>query len=672
MATGAQSRLFARPGFWLAAALLLLGVVLRLTRLGFTYLWIDEITVVSFAEQQKTVGDIIAFIFNSNLQTGATGQHMPMMYSLVHIALGWQKAWGGFPPEVWVRVPFVVLSILTLPVVGLLVRRVYGPGAGLWALALIAISFFHVFQGRDATSYAPLMFFSSVCLLALAELWVNPPTGWKRFAWAALLLAGTLGTMGSHLTGWFLIGTVGMVVAGTLVTLVATKRATFVAALNRLIWIIVPIGLAVLPFLKLVPSIIGSTDTKVADVEKDHFTFGLLAYQFAHFGWGREGGRDLAFVVACLAGAVAVLAVRGRRGVGAAHLALAVMPALVFFLVLHRNFFPRYITVVYLPWLALAAVGLDRIGGWLAGRIGRPDVKLVYGGVVAVLLALGHAEPYRLLYNLTDKFMPVKPVHEWLQATVPEGGLYIWRNGYHLREIPMAYPLPGRSHAGSDYPNSWVTPQMYQARSDMARRVVERFPLAGFIEDPDFDPVMWAWMKTSFSHRQPFRLETLDRLQQLGLSTHGYLSSTSRVLTGCWNVLDDIRQRSQVENRIIPLPIGKGWQYAQTQDGQVFVFPREPDAELLLLNGAGLKGEIRVKATGYGVSPGYLGVKTAPNGAMATHSFPVNQSFAAEIGVVNLDGSDGRLFLSRGGREGVGALIYAFEIGAARPPAGGN
>lgn len=680
MATGERKGILARPGFWLAAALVVVGILLRCMRLGYTYLWIDEITAINFARQQESIGSIISFIFHSNLRTGDTGQHMPAMFSLAHIALGLEKAFGGFSHETWMRIPFVLLSILTLPFFGLAVRRLYGNGAGMWALALLSISYFHVFQGRDATSYAPLVFFASVALWAMVELWANPGGTGRKFALSGTLFAGTLLMMGSHLTGWFLAFAMGAVAAGALAWLVIRKVATVRDAFNRMGWILLPLVLAALPFLQLVPAVIASTDNKVADVAQEHVTPALLFYQVAHFGWGQEAGRATTFLIVAALGIAAACAGRKHRGPGLAHVVIFIIPTVIFFLALHRDFSPRYVGMSFLPWLAFAAVGLDAIGQQLAGRIKVPHVQLVYTGAVAVLLAFWHAEPYRLLYNLTDKFMPVKPAHDWLSATVPEGGLYVWRNGYHLREIPGAYPLPGRSIAGSDYPNSWVTPELYQARSDMARNVFERFPLAGFIEDPDYDPVMWAWMKPMFAHRQKFQLETLDRLYELGFSPHGVKARHSRVLIGCWNTLDDVRQRSKADRRIVVLPTGKGWQYWQNpawpnspqQDARVFLLPRQPDAELVLLNGAGLKGTFTVKLTGMGVAPGYVGVKLGAGATMKTFSPTPNQPFAVEAGTVTLDGSDGRIFLSEGGREGVSALIHSIEIAAAAPAAGGT
>ena len=348
----------------------------------------------------------------------------------------------------------MIFGVLTLPLV-YMAGRFFTGTAGLWAMALCSLSFFHIYQSRDATSYAPLLFFVALNLCGVAGMLVPGGSARQRVIDGVCLVIGSVGALFSHLTAWFFLGTEGLLLGlGIMVIALkpgGPKPANYFEPAKHLLWPIALIGASCAPFISFILAAARNFSEGQSQGPVDTFSIELLLYQLAHFGLGRGGGRLPVFAAMLLSGLSFGFADRRRRGAALLQLGLCVIVSVLFFRVLGRDFFPRYLGVVYLPLTLLAgwgvAAAIDRVtAAWPAMKFDRwAPVALM------VLLMAWAAGPLRVMYGMKDKLMPMSQVRDWLVERLPDGALYVWRNGYHMREVPGALPVPGRQGAFADF-----------------------------------------------------------------------------------------------------------------------------------------------------------------------------------------------------------------------------
>jgi hypothetical protein len=179
------------PLVWLMlGGLSLLAVVLRLWKLD-SCLWLDEVlTMVDYA--RSPLGVIVTSFPNQN-------QHM--LYSvLAHFSLGMfgESAWA-------LRLPSVLFGVGSLWALFLLGRRLVTTREALFACALMAVSYHHLWFSQNARGYMALLFFSLIATwLWLEALSRNTWPLWFAYAWACALGAWT------HMTMVFVVAAHGL------------------------------------------------------------------------------------------------------------------------------------------------------------------------------------------------------------------------------------------------------------------------------------------------------------------------------------------------------------------------------------------------------------------------------------------------------------------------------
>jgi 4-amino-4-deoxy-L-arabinose transferase-like glycosyltransferase len=95
---------------------------------------------------------------------GSPLENTPPLY----FVLAWLSARAG-DPTTWLRLPSVVLSTATVPVVFALGLRTVGRPAALVGAGFVALSPFAIFYGVEARAYATLMFFGALSTLVLTR-----------------------------------------------------------------------------------------------------------------------------------------------------------------------------------------------------------------------------------------------------------------------------------------------------------------------------------------------------------------------------------------------------------------------------------------------------------------------------------------------------------------------
>lgn len=120
-------------------ALTLLGAVLRFYHLDYSSLWHDEICTAL-----RVRGGPLAML------RGLTPFPVPPLYYLLMWC--WTRLFGD--GEFWLRLPSLLASVISIPLIYLLARRFFNPRAGLWAAFLLSISPYSITYAQEAKMYS--------------------------------------------------------------------------------------------------------------------------------------------------------------------------------------------------------------------------------------------------------------------------------------------------------------------------------------------------------------------------------------------------------------------------------------------------------------------------------------------------------------------------------------
>ncbi len=647
--------------------ILVVGLLLRTVRLGFTLLWIDELNVFWNSSLPRGLSDILRdTIFN--VFQSSTGEHMPFQYLWLNSFLRLYQALGWPPGSALVRLPFALLGFLSLCVLYPAARRWYGRDTAVWTLLLTALSFFHVYQSRDATSYGPLMFFMALQLYGLAG-WVRSEVVRKRDRFA--FVAGTFGMLATHLSAWFFLGVEGLLLLGRAIVIrlraqdkVSWRAEVIGGRFEPAAWLV----LCALPFLIVVYralTVFQPSGLK-EDVEVTTLSFTFLRYQLAHFGWGLSGGRLLGFGLVLLSGAVALLRDRASRGRGAAHLALLLVPAVLLFLAPHAQVFPRYMTVCFVPLMGVAGRG----AAWSveqARRLLRLPERLQWAPVVfLVLFVVGwQVRPLGEIFKLRTKLMPIPQLITWLETTLPENGLYVWQSGFNLRDVPGGYPVRGRHAAfATMHSGSIKASPAAEQWGPFARSIFQRFPLAAFLATDFPDPPAsgpWAWIGTDFARREVIRNESLESLHRYGFCHSGSVYPSNINIVCYYNKPEDLPARQGSDGRpFLAYPEGPGWQYPQSRDGALFASPN-PSAVLRVRHLSRDAQAARVVLEGVVQATGSLRV-TGPDGKLLNKTLQPANHLKEELGPFLFPPGDQDVRIEFWPAREAALLLYSFQV----------
>lgn len=158
----------------LVAALMLIGLGLRLWRIDYIGYWHDEVISTFLARVPASE------IFQS---VTASDSHPPLYHILLHF-------WGmAFSYDlIPLRIFSVLTGLLCIPATYLLGRMVASPAVGLAAAALMATAPFQIFHSQQARMYPLLTLLVLLMLLTFLSAWQRG--GWR---WALFSLIATAG-----------------------------------------------------------------------------------------------------------------------------------------------------------------------------------------------------------------------------------------------------------------------------------------------------------------------------------------------------------------------------------------------------------------------------------------------------------------------------------------------
>jgi mannosyltransferase len=128
-------------------------------------LWGDELYLYAIVHDHS-LGSALAIVHDT--------ESTPPLY----FVLAWVAARIGQDDQVWIRVPSLILSTATVPVLYALGLRTVGRRAALIGAALFAIAPFELFYGSEARAYSAVAFFCAASTLSLVELVRTGRRGW--------------------------------------------------------------------------------------------------------------------------------------------------------------------------------------------------------------------------------------------------------------------------------------------------------------------------------------------------------------------------------------------------------------------------------------------------------------------------------------------------------------
>ena len=173
------------------------AAALRLFRLGYQSLWVDEIMT------WKMVRPDAVLVFWEQITDAIQGPlYLAAIWPLLRIA----------DNEVMIRLPAALAGILAVPLLGIAVGQLLGRRCGYLAALLLAINPFHIWYSQEARGYA----FVILLTIALALVWLDMVRRGPRWSMAllfALLTACGVWSNISFLFFWAALGLTLLVAA---------------------------------------------------------------------------------------------------------------------------------------------------------------------------------------------------------------------------------------------------------------------------------------------------------------------------------------------------------------------------------------------------------------------------------------------------------------------------
>ncbi|MCO5044062.1 MAG: glycosyltransferase family 39 protein [Verrucomicrobia bacterium] len=457
--------------FW---ALLVAGLIFRLLDLGRASFQIDEVNVVQFALQEKG----LFTAYGTELQRFLFMHRLPLLMIVLKAVLwGHDVATSGFPSEFLARLPFTLIGVASLPLVFALTRRLAGVKAALWAMALTALSPFHVYYSREAYDYSMLICFSTGVLWAGLRIFDAAREG-RKPSLRDIAAYGVLSVLllYAHLSGLVFLASWCAVLGVALLANPQTRTP------NRLLSLVAILGAPFLFFLPFLLKLLGKgwVDSD-ASASVRRISSSILKDLLGRMGWGEAWWALLPFIAVLGWGVYSLLRAQTntKRTARLLLVHLAISFALQAYLLRVARFEIRYFAASMPILLVVAGVGIASLSEKIVERAPRILASLRYA-LAAVLLAwLGYNS--WLVTQLECRGSNFKELARWVQSHLPENGIYCFWNGYELRGVPSVYPTPGRS---ATFPVTWSSAEDYR-RLQVQERMVslfQRFPTTAYVE----------------------------------------------------------------------------------------------------------------------------------------------------------------------------------------------
>jgi mannosyltransferase len=456
-------------------ALLLVWVAfaLRVLSLDAHSLWYDELLELDIAQRP------IMGIGPGLIQHAA----MPLDYYLLHgwVVLGRQDA--------WVRFPALFFGVLTVPLVFSLTRRMLNWETGLVAALLMAVSFFAVRYSLEARPYAMLLFFTTLAVFGLWQVWQSG----RLHYWIAVAV-GLVGAALSHYFAIFLLAPLSLFVAWRQLRRLTDRRAWF----NSELWLLVCVLVIFVYVINGRGWHLYSVGERFAREIAQPASYTAIAEQKPNGGAGPSRSWDffeegvlaplaadrpvilvLYSLLFVIGGAALFTSPALRRSALLLLIGWLVLPVvLIYLFLLHRGTFYaiRYVLYVLPAFLILVSYGFYQViqrvwsrtqrGGWLAAAL----MLLVMTGGQLASLAAYYGEPPREDWRAVGQLLDNNAGPQDAVIAVKAEAAINW---YYP---PATVPAGTYSHSAAiwatlrQHPRRWFVLSSYSQKRDQGLR----------------------------------------------------------------------------------------------------------------------------------------------------------------------------------------------------------
>ena len=427
---------------WIAI-LIVVGAAIRLVSLGSKSLWFDEIISVNIASHS------IEEIFRTRLRIGSSSNATDHLYTnnppihliLLHVIQFFTNS------EFFLRLPFALAGIATIPVTYLVVKRLFDPGIALACTVLVTVSPIHVAYSQEARPTSILVLLS---LLSLHSLLVAAESG-RATHWASFVAFCVLNVWTSYFALVLVMPTLCVIASVLLLnSWKADESVGFRHLLTGFTISGILVGISALP---LVPDILATSEMNDAAVG----TGGSLTsiwysvLRVALLSSPIPGSLLFALLITSMLIASVIGIIRSRSIHGSIAVAWTIMPMVVLFVVdSNHDLSLRYILFALPIAVAVALNGLFSFSRYLRRRL--PQFRILTSqelllGSIIVLSIVGLTTPAP-----SSAAGPKKPdwaaiVRDYIAVATPESCLIMIDGRAHATNNVIPYYL---NHFDSD------------------------------------------------------------------------------------------------------------------------------------------------------------------------------------------------------------------------------
>ena len=169
--------------------LMAIGSYLRLHRLEFQSLWIDELATMLESDPSNSIEQVLEYLRHG------IDPHPPLYHLLVHF---WFQLVGY--NDYTARLISALAGIATIPAMYVLGSELYHRRVGLICAAFTAFNYYNIFYSREARGYIFAFLFTSISFIFLIRALRNP--SWKTGLWYGLATSLLVYT---HYYGFFIV-----------------------------------------------------------------------------------------------------------------------------------------------------------------------------------------------------------------------------------------------------------------------------------------------------------------------------------------------------------------------------------------------------------------------------------------------------------------------------------
>lgn len=404
--------------------ILILAAFLRLFRLGYQSLWIDEINAVILAGK-----NIYKIIFTGDPTP-------PFIYSVNHF---WQKLGNS---DFMVRMPSVILGVLSIYAIYKLARTFFGVKEALFSSFLISISLYHIIYSQEAARpYTALILFSLLSFYCLYQMFQAYQ---KKYAISFVIFSVL--NFYTHYFAIFVLAIEAIIAVIFILQNIFKKKETrsIIKQSFRFFSVMFWIFVFCLPYLYF---FILATKSGLAE---ERAVFNPIYYKNLLCRYGAGNGLALFVYNLFFASGILSLARKDKIREILFLLIWLFLPFLMLsFLNLSHFFHIRYVIFTYPAYIVIVSKGITNI---LDMKLLKPLKKMALALIIIIFLGLSFI-PLRLYYQMPARLGDWKGAIEYVYSKADDGA-FIITNLFHntlLQYYLNKKPIPGKIHIATHY-----------------------------------------------------------------------------------------------------------------------------------------------------------------------------------------------------------------------------